>query len=162
MADDNFFAAPQADHPVITDSTNLVPSLREMDFKRLKKLYYRSCNVSAIAGLLIISVVVLSGVLIFMSQNRIGDSRVMFYIMTGATLFSLVTTVGVILRTHWGRIMGIINCAFMCINLSPLAIIIGIVGLVAFISSPHLFGPNRLTHADLKKEFKHRKKNGLL
>jgi len=61
------------------------------------------------------------------------------------------------MRSNWGRVMGIIACAFMLLRI-PIGTIIGIMGLVAFIKAKELFGPDRITHAEVKRAFKQAKR----
>jgi hypothetical protein len=78
-------------------------------------------------------------------------------VFIGLALFYLVAIIGMLKRTSWGRVMGIIVCILTLINI-PLGTLIGIVGLFAFIKAPNLFGPGRVPHKDLKTEYKLRKK----
>ena len=133
--------------------------LAQMERKRFKKLYYRSVNVGTIAFLLIIGVIALAWLLY--KQKTIAEANhntiiisPIFYI---STIFSILAAIGLFMRASWGRIVGIIACALMLINI-PIGTIIGIAGLVALFQAPELFGNNRFLHKDLKKEYKKRKR----
>jgi hypothetical protein len=64
-----------------------------------------------------------------------------------------MAVVGLFKRTAWGRILGIIVCVISLINI-PIGTAIGAFGLFAFFGAPELFGSNRVTHRELKTEFK--------
>ena len=152
---DNVYAPPKSNlDPQITGS--LIDRLKEYDDKSLNKLYYRSCNVSAIAGLMIIGVAILGSLFLF--SNLLEDTSTPTAVLIAILAFNLISSVGIILRTTWGRVLGIVACAIMLINI-PMGTIIGIVGLFAFINAKSLFGIDRISHAELKKEFKFRKAN---
>ncbi len=129
------------------------PQFGDLDDKALNKLYYRSCNVTGIAVLLSFGLVVLVAA-ISLPGADLGFPRPVFI---GLALFYLVAIIGMLKRTSWGRVMGIIVCILTLINI-PLGTLIGIVGLFAFIKAPNLFGPGRVPHKDLKTEYKLRKK----
>lgn len=152
MNDTNPYSAPQTDV-----STNVAVSsrLQDLDFKRLKKLYHRSCNVNAIAFLLGLGILILSGISIIPDALEEKSAK---YIFIGLIVFYAITLFGLYQRTSWGRILGIIVCIISLINL-PLGTLIGIVGLFAFFGAPELFGANRITHRELKFEFKLQKAN---
>jgi hypothetical protein len=113
------------------------------------------------------------------STLRIGiptdEPRVEFDLITagivgGIAAFSILIAVGLIVRTTWGRVLGIIF-SFLCFlpllvglaSGSPasgiIQAVIGIFGLMALFRSPRLFGPNRVRGAEIKAELKHRKMN---
>src|SRR6266496_947575 len=151
MNDTNPYSAPHTDV-----STNFAGSgqLRELDFNQLKKLYHRSCNVNAITFLLGLGLIPLA---IASLVPDIGHEvpRVIFI---GFAVFIAVAVIGLFTRTSWGRILGIIVCIISLINI-PIGTLIGIFGLFAFFGAPQLFGANRVTHKELKSEFKLRKAN---
>jgi hypothetical protein len=155
---DNVYAPPKSNlEPQITGS--LIDRLKKYDDKSLNKLYYRSCNVSAIAGLMIIGVAILASLFLF--TNVLKDTSTPSTpaaVLIAILAFNLIASVGIILRTTWGRVLGIVACTIMLINI-PMGTIIGIVGLFAFINAKSFFGIDRITHTELKKEFKFRKAN---
>ena len=61
--------------------------------------------------------------------------------------------VGLLKRTSWGRICGIVVCVISLINI-PLGTLIGVMGLFAFVKAKELFGPERITHEEVKTAFK--------
>ena len=126
----------------------------ELDDKAFKKLYYRSCNVTGIAFLLGLALLAIVG-----AATLVRGEEGVFNtpILIGLAAFYLVTLIGLIKRTSWGRILGIIVCVLSLISI-PIGTIIGIMGLFAFIGAPNLFGPDRIPHKELKAEFKMRKK----
>lgn len=135
------------EHPVLGDYT---PA-------QLKKLYYRSCNVSAIAfliGLAVCGLLVL-GFLIVTGNSPRGTAAdpgsAIIYL--GFSAFYLAAFIGLVARTAWGRVLGIICCIFMLINI-PIGLIIGLAGLFAFFGAKELFGAERITHKELKIAFK--------
>lgn len=148
----NPYEAPKTEE-IVNFSENDGSLLETMDFKKLEKMYYRSHNVSVIAALLILGVFGLTG-LIF-SAPLSNMNYVIFIIVT--VLFT-VSVPGIIIRSNWGKILGIISCFVMIINISLFSIIIGIMGLFAFFGAPELFGPDRITHKELKEVYKRRKK----
>ncbi len=54
--------------------------------------------------------------------------------------------------------LGIILCAISLLGI-PIGTLIGIIGLIAFVGGEKLFGEGKYLHADLQREFKHRKKS---
>lgn len=79
-----------------------------------------------------------------------GGLRLFFL---GLLVFYVFAIVGTLKRTSWGRVLGIICCCLMLINV-PIGTIIGVIGLFAFIKAKELFGPERITHAEVKQAFK--------
>ncbi len=151
---ENFYAPPQS------DTIPREPLLfKEMPFKQLRKLYYRSSNISAIAGLQILGSVVVLAMLVWWGGPRLGLELNWWIALL--LVFNIVSAVGIILRTVWGRVLGIIACSLMLLNFF-IGTIIGIIGIIAFATSPKLFGEDRIKHGDLKREFNHRKRNKIL
>jgi hypothetical protein len=157
MQSENPYKAPQTTTPeaINTDGSPLAT----MERKPFKKLYYRSVNVGTIAFLLVIGAIAIIALVIYQSNlaSKQGGFIIIppiFYIQIG---FSIIAAVGLFLRTIWGKMVGIIACILMLISI-PIGTIIGITGLFALFKSPELFGPDRLTHKDLKKEYKTRKR----
>lgn len=131
----------------------------ELDDKALKKLFYRSSNVNAIAALML-----LGGVFTVSMYQGTWDSaeatdfpqETRRLMLLGVAVFQLIGFIGLASRTSWGKILGFVGCTLMLLNVL-LGTIIGIVGLVALSKAPELFGPGRVTHKELKNEFKERK-----
>jgi hypothetical protein len=123
--------------------------------EQTRYLYGWSRNIIAITGLLMVGTAVLV-ILMFVAKKETlarlyGRPEMPFLLL----LVALQTTavVGLIRRTNWGRIMGIVVCCAALINI-PLGTVIGIVGLYSFVKGKQLFGPHRLQHADLRREYK--------
>lgn len=142
------YVTPQSDVSVLAEEMS---QFSHLNFKELKKLYHRSCNISAIAGLLVLGGVVSVALIIFKPP---GDQ--MNWIFPCLAAFYLLSAFGLIKRTSWGRVLGVIVCILSLINI-PIGTIIGIFGLFALFGAPELFGNNRVLHKDLKKEFKEQK-----
>ena len=152
MNETNPYSAPQTDvyaHRAITDK------LQGLDFKQLKKLYHRSRNVTAITFILGLNLIILAVVSMLPDT---GYETPMRLILIGLAAFYAVAIVGLSRRTAWGRILGIIVCIISLINI-PIGTVIGAFGLFAFFEAPELFGSNRVTHRELKAEFKIQKAN---
>lgn len=149
---DNPYEVPESD---VQDNEVENSDFRDVNWKDFKKLYYRSCNITALAGLWVIGILILTAVAIFSKDDADGLGAAF---LGAIIIFNTITVIGVIQRNSWGRGMGIASCCLMLINI-PIGTILGIVGLFAFIKCPELFGENRILHRDLKTEFKYRKKN---
>jgi len=126
----------------------------DLPFEDLKKLYHRSCNVSAITFLLGLGCIGLIGAF-FLPMEEATSMR---YLFIGLGLFYAAAAAGLYNRTSWGRILGIIVSIISLINI-PLGTLIGIFGLFAFFGSPQLFGPDRVKHKALKNEYNLQKSN---
>jgi len=131
------------------------------EFKKIKKLYYRSSNISCIAVLIIcvclIIGVSLQSILGYFSDiggAQLGSTMLVLFLLLA---FNLITAVGLFFRSSWGRICGIIACIFALLYF-PFGTIISIFGLFALLGSPELFGKDRVYHRNLKREFKRLKK----
>lgn len=150
MSQDNPFVTPQVDEATIPVSLG---NLAEYSDAQIKKLYHRSCNVMGVAVLLILGALLLSGLLIA-ARNSGEMLNISLPFIIGIIIFNLLAALGAILRHTWGRVVGIIACILLLLNLKLIPIIIGIMGLFAFIGAKELFGPNRVTHAEVKAAFK--------
>jgi len=152
MNETNPYSPPQAE----PSAKLLVPlQLRELDFSQLRKLYHRSCNVNAITFLIGTGLIVMV-ILTALPSTEFGLPMRLAFV--GITVIYAIAVFGLFKRTSWGRIVGIMICFISLINL-PVGTLIGIFGLYAFFGSPQLFGINRVTHKDLKAEFKLQKAN---
>ena len=164
MNSNNPYQAPDTVNPESDINDGSIISM--METKPLKKLYYRSVNLGTIATLFIISMIALYGIYLYLlidtKINGEGDIIIISMSNTGASnsvsAFLIITAIGLFLRHTWGRIVGIIACILMLATLQIITIILGIVGLVALFKAPELFGPDRILHKDLKREFKLRKR----
>lgn len=132
----------------------------ELDDKALKKLYYRSANVSCIAALMLLGSVFSASIALgtWYYEEPVDFSqeigRIIFLVMA---VFQFSGFIGLGTRSPWGRILGFICCVLMLINI-PIGTLVGIAGLVALSKAPELFGQGRVTHKELKAEFKERKR----
>lgn len=158
----NPYSTPEAD---VQDVGMRPGNLKDLDWKRLRKMYLRSCNVSCINFLVLLGALVLGAASLGLALPGLetGDSDGLstFSIIFGViALFYIVTFITLYKRSRFGRVCGIICCLFMLIN-PPFGTIIGIAGLFAFFKAPELFGDDRFTHKTLKAEYKYRKKNKL-
>jgi hypothetical protein len=140
MNETNPYSAPQTDvyaHRMITDK------LQGLDFKQLKKLYYRSCNVNAInfilgLGLIGLLFLLISPISEYENSIKFAEKSTKFAFV-GLTVFYAVAVVGLFKRTAWGRIVGIIVCVMALINI-PTGTAIGAFGLFVF-SGYALYSP---------------------
>ena len=149
---DNPFASPDNDDAIEVEGSE---TFKDLNDKALKKLYYRSCNVSCIGFLLVIGTIAIIAMVTAGGLYEEMDGSTTAIILIIIALY-VITIIGVFMRTTWGRVLGIIACVLMLFSLG-IPTIIGIFGLVAFIGAPQLFGAKRVTHKDLKAEFKLRK-----
>jgi hypothetical protein len=97
------------------------PRFGDMDDKAFNKLYYRSCNVTAIALLLSLGFIVLSLVTLAPDEN-LNRAKPLFM---GMALLYLIALIGIIKRTSWGRITGILACVPMLASI-PIGTLIGV------------------------------------
>lgn len=151
-SNDNPFAPSAVANPTSGERREPDLPLGDYSWSQLKKLYYRSCNVICITFLMGLGVAALGAILVS-SGARMGDMGPLVPIIV---IFNLLAVVGLILRTGWGRILGIIACFMSLLNI-PLGTIIGLAGLFAFFGAKELFGEGRLTHGEVKAAFKARK-----
>jgi len=150
MSETNPYSAPKADLVLKVAAPG---KLRELDFKQLRKLYLRSCNVNAITFLTALGVILLA----LMSIGAAIESA-MGLVFIGISVFYAVAVIGMYRRSEWGRVLGIIVCIIALFHI-PIGTLIGVAGLVAFSSARELFGINRVTHKELKAEFALQKAN---
>ena len=153
METTNPYDAPEVDDLVSNEESS---KFSQLNFKALQKLYYRSINVSTIAGLIILGTIGLIG--LTAQSTLAGRQFEVVYLLL--SIAYVAASIGLVKRTKWGKVLGSIICCLMLLSI-PLGTIIGIAGLVAFFKAPELFGKERITHKELKHEFKYRKKNKL-
>ena len=144
--------------------------------QELKKLYYRSCNVSAISFLAIAGSAFLL-VMLYNTGKMPGQETIeqmpgqeelkrffITYIIALQVLGGLqtiVAAIGLMMRTNWGRIIGIIVLSQNIYNV-PMGTIVSVVGLFALFKAEELFGNDRITHKELKVALKELKKNRII
>lgn len=145
MDEQNPYSAPDSEVALSPAGETFLGGL---DFDQLKKLYHRSCNVNAITFLMALGMLLLS-TLFLVPTTEEGIPR---WFIIAMIAFYGGAVVGLFKRTSWGRILGIVTSIISLVNV-PLGTIIGIAGLFAFFGAPQLFGPDRLTHRELKAEF---------
>ena len=155
MTQENPFNAPTVDQSAAYEG---VPGLENYTSDQLKKLYYRSCNVSGMAGIILIGTALI-GFMLASGMPGIQSDGNFTLVIWAILAFNLLTVIGLIMRTQWGRILGIITSVLMLIRI-PIGTIIGIMGLFAFLKAKELFGPNRIKHRDLKLAFNGLKNKG--
>ncbi|NJM37517.1 MAG: hypothetical protein HC845_06445 [Akkermansiaceae bacterium] len=149
MNSQNPYSPPQHNDEFLLPSNIPFGNLED---KAFNKLYYRSCNVSGLAALISLGLLIIGGGLL-LSNNILSSSK---YIFIALLVINSITLIGLVKRTRWGRVMGVLVCILSLMNI-PLGTLIGIVGLFALLGAPNLFGPDRVLHKDLKAEFKRRK-----
>jgi|GEM_PF-2280176 len=148
------------------DSHNkgLPESLGSYTPAQIKKLYYRSRNVNALAFLIaLVAIAIPAAVTMLVILGRsesspFNESWMLFYGVF-CVAFYCFAAVGMVKRKSWGRILGIIICALSLIGF-PLGTLIGTFGLFALIKGKVLFGPARVTHAEVEMAFKRLKSAG--
>lgn len=139
---------------------NSTETLQSLDSKKIKQLYNAQRSINALCILWILGTAVLA--LYAISQIvRHASQPVAILGIVGFTslLLSLnvATLIGIYKRTVWGRVLGMIFCAFS-LSAMPLGTIVGILGLIAFVRSGDLFGPGRILPDDLSSEYNRRLK----
>lgn len=158
----NPYAAPSTDIETAPFGRRAFP---EMNRTEVKKLYHHSHTLitmsvlwSAGAIILVIAAISIFREKYFLSVFDLPPSTtaVIFIAQAG---FNLLAVIGCWKRATWGRLVAIVACLTTMLSGAILPIIIAILVLVALFQGKRLFGPDRLRHADLKAEFKYRKKN---
>lgn len=154
----NPYTAPETNEPLAIDSDS---PFAHLDFKQVKKLYYRSCNLSCIAVLALLGALAVGWLTWHEFTN--GDSEPGDFVTNvwiGLIVIYLLTFIGLINRPIWGKVFCIITCILSICSIAAanvIGLLVGLAGLFACFGSPQLFGKNRFLHKDLKKEFKTRK-----
>lgn len=158
MTSPNPYSAPQVADVAKTAEPDDV--LADLPFSDLKKLFNQSNTISAIAGLCIFF-----GILCLAVAFGFRESDAL-PILAAFGLFYLVTAVGLILRSGWGRILGIltgilliVGCAVSIIGgtfniLMLLFGAMGVSGLIACLRADRCFGPHRITHKAIKNAYR--------
>jgi hypothetical protein len=156
----------------ISSETTADTGLRKLSIaaystRDLKKIYFRSESIKSIAALILIATIaeVLKG---FITIQYGGKDIIMGTITkpmnTVLILANVLSFVGLVTRTAWGRIVASITCTIWIASpiwLSHFSIFLlfGIWGLLVLIPGDNLFGPSRILSNDLKTELKWRKEN---
>lgn len=158
----NPYAAPTTDTAISPLGRKLFP---EMNRAEVKKLYHHSHTLITMSVLWSIGTV-----LLVIAANAIRKETMLLsvfglppaetaMVFIGQAVLNILTVVGCWKRAVWGRILAFLACVTTMLSGAVLPIIISILVMVALFQGKRLFGPNRLRHADLKTEFKYRKKN---
>ena len=153
-------------NPYLTPLTDPVVAAARNDFHEiatpvLKKLRNDSSSIRTFAVLLLLGVVLmLAALLVPVFSDNAGGSVGMaeLAIIGGFSAFNLATAIGLLKRSTWGRVLGFVSAAFALVGF-PIGTLIGILVLVALGRGGRLFGPARLDHKALQREWKYRKAN---
>jgi hypothetical protein len=148
----NPYATPQSDVSITPERNDF----KDIPTEKLKKLRNDSHSIRIVCALIILGLVVTIVSLFVSKGQQMGIPRLVFVL--GSEGFYLVTLIGLIKRTNWGRIMGFIVGGLALLAL-PIGTLIGVLILVALGRSKELFGPDHLDHKSLEAEWKYRKKN---
>lgn len=157
MPEANPYTAPLA--PISGGGTGERELFTDLDFKTLKKLRNHSHTIRTLGilwGIGAAAYLVLG--LMMLTSGRPGETAV-----SGAIFFAVAALVGTgtyasFARPAWGRVLGIILNGIGLLGF-PIGTLIGALGLIAYIGGEKLFGDKKYLHADLNREFKHRKQN---
>ena len=152
MNETNPYSTPQTD---VSTHVEVSDHLRDLDFKRLKKMYHRSSNVNVITFLLGLGMIFITFAALAPDSTNSIEMRIFLF---GLASLYAIAVVGLFKRTAWGRILGIMISILTLFGF-PLGTLIGACGLFAFFGAPQLFGKNRVTHREVKAEFYLQKAN---
>jgi len=173
----NPFQAPQTiqslDPTVSWDGSEL-----QMTYKQLKKLYYHSKNLIGVNVMVAIFLIAFAGVISIIGDRflRVDHPGIMARHITILVLTASLglTFIGLIVRSRWGRIAAIIVSFLLCLGgilrtvavlrstsgnvvelgFCLLIVLVFAVGFVTLLLASRLFGPNRITHAQLKAAYR--------
>jgi hypothetical protein len=138
---------------------NIRNTFPDIETKKLKQLYNASRSIKALCAIWILGLVFQIVILLYASfaQGLTPEKRIhAFMFFVPIIVLNLATIIGCFQWASWGRILGAITCILILFGF-PLGTILGILGLIAFIRSPELFGRNRLDPDQLIVEYKMRK-----
>ena len=147
---ENPYATPQSD----VTACLMRNDFPDIPFQQLKKLRNNSHSIRALMVLLIlVGGLGTIGCLATLAGERLDSA------LGGLAIAILVfmTGIGLMLRSHWGRILAFI-CSLFMLLLFPIGTIVGALSLGA-LGSKQLFGPRRINHRALEAEFRYRKMN---
>jgi hypothetical protein len=140
---------------------------KELSTSELKKIYFRSESIKSIAAIIVVAIVGWG----FKADLfvRYGGENIVLKTLTHplnitVLLLSILAFIGLIRRTFWGRIVGIVTCILwvgcaVWFSRFSIFILFGIWGLFVLIPRGNLFGPHRIDAKEIKSEYKWRKKN---
>ena len=135
------------------------PSFEKYSFIEIEELYKRSSTMLTAAYLLIIPFIIIVPVYSFGSSFKDFKElfvTIPFIIIHFYIILFFIASIGIFYKRNWGRIMGIIAFCFMLLGF-PVGTILGFSFLKPMIKSKDLFGPNRILHKDIKREYLARK-----
>ena len=129
---------------------------------QVKRLLNHSSSIQTLCVLWCIGAVVAAILVVGLFNSGVQNEEDMILAIFAIPMLVLqiFAIVGGFKRSKWGRTVGMITCALMLINI-PCGTLIGVLGLIAYGGGTVLFGPGRITQAELKKEVKFRKKHGI-
>ena len=147
---ENPYAPPQTD----VSACLMRNDFPDLSFRQLKKLRNNSHSLRALMVLLLL----VGGFVTLVCLAALASERIdsALGVLAIATLV-FMTGIGLMLRSHWGRILAFICCVFMLV-VFPIGTVVGALSLGA-LGSRQLFGPKRIKHRALEAEFRYRKKN---
>lgn len=127
---------------------------------QVKRLLSHSSSIQTLCVLWCIGAVVAAILVVGLLSSGVQNEEDMILAIFAIPMLALqiFAIVGGFKRSKWGRTVGMIACALMLINI-PCGTLIGILGLIAYGGGSVLFGPGRITQAELKKEVAFRKKH---
>lgn len=162
---DNVYAPPETDIRQQGGSEGHDPALKDMSTKDLKKLFNHSNTIRTLIFLWCLGAVLMAiaGPILLVAGTTGKNASEM-------PIFGIIYLIGAVVqaaaiygcwhRLPWGRRMGMIICV-LSLPSFPIGTAIGIMGLMAFGKGKCLFGPDRLTHAQLKAEVAYRKAHNI-
>jgi hypothetical protein len=165
MTEANVYAPPTTDIRQQGNSEGHDPALKSMSTKDLKKLFNHSHTIRALIFLWCLGLTLLTLFIPFMlfdsskgSNNT--DGSLMLLVLVPLFFLQVGAVYGCWNRLPWGRTVGIIICVLSLPSV-PIGTAIGILGIIAFAKAKRLFGPDRLTHTQLKAEVAYRKAHNI-
>jgi hypothetical protein len=153
QAEDNPYAAPVETGGAAAESE----PLPGMDFPTLKKLRNHSHSIRALGGLWALATLLFLFVATSAMVRQAPDGQALIVGGLACAGLTGLACYGAWARPSWGRIVAIIMCVLGLFG-GLLGLIVGILGLIALISAGgRLFGPRRIPHRDLEREYKRQK-----
>lgn len=160
----SIMADAQTENPYATPASEAALPERilfqDIPTKDLKKLRNDSHTIRTVAFLIFLGFAILCIVLIGVLVGGVNELALEHGIMLALAVWYPFVLTGLVKRTNWGRILGIISGVLMLAGI-PVGTLIGILFLVSLSRSKRLFGPERLFHKDLETEWKYRKRNAV-
>lgn len=129
-----------------------IPRFDVWEFDVLKAYYLCSSKLNTIGFVLFIINVILGIVTLAAFHSESDSEKNVKLILVSITLFYLLTFTGIVLRTKWGQIFGII--AFVPL----IGVAYGLWAISVLHGASELFGSQRIKHKDIVSEYKRLKK----